>query len=142
MLLLLIAAKISAQILYPAQQQPGKANIEAHEDYFSLSNDLFTADFFVINNQIRFIGSDCLGLTESTDLFVITFADGTTIGTSQMHHTGLSFAKLSSDTNAEKLSERASGVELSAIFSYGSLSCHWKAILRDNSHYLRTDYLF
>lgn len=138
LLLFLIAAKISAQILYPAQQQPGKAKLEAHEDYFSLSNDLFTADFFVINNQIRFIGSDGLGLTESTDLFVITFADGTTIGTSQMHHTGLSFAKLSSDTNAEKLSERASGVELSAIFSYGSLSCHWKAILRDNSHYLRT----
>ena len=51
LLLLLLAAKISAQILYPAQQQPGKAKLEAHEDYFSLSNDLFTADFFVINNK-------------------------------------------------------------------------------------------
>lgn len=139
LLLLLLAAKISAQILYPAQQQPGKAKIEANENLFTLSNNLFAADFLVDDNQFRFLGSEVLGLAETADIFLITFADGTTIGASQMLRKKLSLVELSGDTNAVKLSDQLPGVELQVTFVYGTLTIHWKAVLRDHSHYLRTE---
>lgn len=141
LLLLLVPfiIELSAQILYPAQQQPGKAKIEANENLFTLSNKLFAADFLVDDNQFRFLGSEVLGLAETADIFLITFADGTTIGASQMLRKKLSLVELSGDTNAVKLSDQLSGVELQVTFVYGTLTIHWKAVLRDHSHYLRTE---
>lgn len=141
LLLLLVPfiIELSAQILYPAQQQPGKAKIEANENLFTLSNNLFAADFLVDDNQFRFLGSEVLGLAETADIFLITFADGTTIGASQMLRKKLSLVELSGDTNAVKLSDQLSGVELQVTFVYGILTIHWKAVLRDHSHYLRTE---
>lgn len=141
LLLLLVPfiIELSAQILYPDQQQPGKAKIEANENLFTLSNNLFAADFLVDDNQFRFLGSEVLGLAETADIFLITFADGTTIGASQMLRKKLSLVELSGDTNAVKLSDQLSGVELQVTFVYGTLTIHWKAVLRDHSHYLRTE---
>lgn len=139
LLLFSFIVEISAQVRYPARQQPGVAKMEAHENRWRLSNDLFTADFALVDNQLHFVGSERLGLAEMSDLFSITLADGTVVGSSQMHRKSLASSKLQGEKNAIKLSDQEAGVTLSATFVYDHLTFHWRAVLRDNSHYLRTE---
>ena len=46
---------------------------------------------------------------------------------------------LTGDANAVRGSEKLDGKELVANYTYGNLSLVWRAVLRDGSHYLRTE---
>ena len=46
---------------------------------------------------------------------------------------------LKGDANAIKKAEQYNGYKLSVPFEYGNLAINWSAVLRDGSHYLRTE---
>ena len=128
-----------AVVKFPSQQQPKKASIASTTNTWTLSNRLFSATYSLTDDKLYFAGSEEFGLDGNTDLFSITLANGTVVLSSQMNCTNVSTENLVGDVNAVKLSEKENGKALKAIYSYSNLNIVWRAVLRDNSHYLRTE---
>ena len=131
-----------AVVKFPSQQQPKKASIASTTNAWTLSNRLFSATYSLTDDKLYFAGSEEFGLDGNTDLFSITLANGTVVLSSQMNCTNVSTENLVGDVNAVKLSEKENGKALKAIYSYNNLNIVWRAVLRDNSHYLRTELEF
>lgn len=128
-----------AVVKFPSQQQPGVASTTSTANNWTLSNNLFSANYTLVDNKLYFAGSEEFGLDGNTDLFSITLADGTVVLSSQMNCTNITTENLVGDANAVKLSEKDNGKTLKATYSYNNLNIVWRAVLRDNSHYLRTE---
>ena len=128
-----------AIVKFPSQQQPGVASVTSISNNWTLSNNLFSASYTMTDNKLYFAGSEEFGLDGNTDLFSITLADGTVVLSSQMNCTNVTTENLVGDVNAVKLSEKDNGKTLKATYSYNNLNIVWRAVLRDNSHYLRTE---
>lgn len=133
------AVSSSAAVVFPMQTQPGMARAtETADGVYELSNDLFEAKFTMADGKLIFSGSDYLGLKPGTELFNITLADGTKVSSSDMTLRSVALVELPADPTAVVASEKIPGKSLSATFSHGDLELEWSAILRDESHYLRT----
>lgn len=128
-----------AVVKFPSQQQPGAATISTSASSWTLSNDLFSANYALVDDKLYFAGSEEFGLDGNTDLFSITLADGSVILSSQMSCTNITTENLVGNASAVKLSEKDNGKTLKATYSYNNLNIVWRAVLRDNSHYLRTE---
>lgn len=128
-----------AVVKFPSQQQPGVASMTSTANNWTLSNNLFSASYTLVDNKLYFAGSEEFGLDGNTDLFSITLADGTVVLSSQMNCKNVTTENLAGDVNAVKLSEKDNGKTLKATYSYNNLNILWRAVLRDNSHYLRTE---
>lgn len=133
------AAAPPPAVKFPMQTQPGTACAsESPDGTYVLSNDLFDVTFTLTDGKLIFAGSEFLGLKPGTELFDITLADGTKVSSSDMTFNSVAIANLPADPAAVVGSERFPGKSLSASISYGDLNFEWSAILRDDSHYLRT----
>ena len=144
MLLLVIMGlgkqNLSAQsVIFPQQSQPGTAVATQNGDTYTLANDLLSASFTKANGKLTFAGCDALYLTSSTELFKVTLGDGTVVPASAMTLGNVTLNTLTGDATAVRGSERLNGKELVANYTYGNLSLVWRAVLRDGSHYLRTE---
>ena len=126
-------------VIFPQAQQPGTALAAQEGNMYALENDLFAASFIHENGTLMFGGSEGLHLLGGTELFSITLGDGTTVTSSQMTLGNVRIEDLSGDPDAVKGSHRFAGKQLVADYTYGNLSLTWRAVLRDGSHYLRTD---
>lgn len=144
MLLLVIMGlgkqNLSAQsVIFPQQSQPGTAVATQNGATYTLANDLLSASFTKANGRLTFAGCDALYLASSTELFKVTLGDGTVVPASAMTLGNVTLNTLTGDANAVRGSEKLDGKELVANYTYGNLSLVWRAVLRDGSHYLRTE---
>ncbi|MDH8701434.1 hypothetical protein M2138_000776 [Dysgonomonadaceae bacterium PH5-43] len=140
LLLLFVPSLSQAEtVQYPSLTQPGVASISESNDGWVLSNDLFSVSFIYKDGKLLFGGSSEMSLDKNTEIFQIALGDGTLLNASQLEWEGAEAVSLMGDDNATKYSERLNGKALNARMFYGDLTLRWRAVLRDNSHYLRTE---
>ncbi|MCM1107607.1 MAG: hypothetical protein NC388_00990 [Clostridium sp.] len=134
------ASYVEAQtVIFPQAHQPGVAQVDAEADSWTLANDLLQATFVRQDGRLSFGGSDALTLKAGTELFRIRMGNGTEVAASEMTLGEVRTVDLAGDPAAVKGSRRFDGKALEADFTYGTLAITWRAVLRDGSHYLRTE---
>ncbi len=139
-LLLCATPPLQAQtVIFPQAQQPGTASVKHQNGTFTLSNQLLQANFVQQNGRLTFGGCPQLGLTPGTELFRVRLGNETEVSSSDMELKHLTTVALKGDASATRGSERVNGQAIEALFGYGQLEISWKAVLRDGSHYLRTE---
>ena len=133
------STKPEATVVFPSLQQPEKAIATNEGEKYILSNNLLKAEYILENGNLKFNGSEALQLANGSELFTITRADSTIVKSSEMTMTAPQLIPLKGDKEAVKKSEQYDGYKLTAEFKYNNLTIEWSAVLRDNSHYLRTE---
>ena len=138
---ILCPSAVSAQkVIFPQEKQPGTAVVSLDENVYSLSNELFTFDFVKNDGRLSFGGCEQLGLLAGAELFTVQLADGTVIPASEFVLGEVETESLAAEENAVKGSRRFAGVQIKAQFTHANgLGIEWRAVLRDGSHYLRTE---
>lgn len=144
LMFLLVCAYAQAQtqtVMFPQKKQPGVACLSAADGVYTLSNDLFSASFIVVDGSLSFNGSEALNLLPGTEIFKVQLGDGTEIPASQFTLVGdVAVETLVGNPKAVKAARRYNGKQLVATFTHSSgLEIEWRAVLRDGSHYLRTE---
>ena len=133
-------SSLGAAVIFPQEKQPGKAMLTTEQNgEFTLSNDLLTAKFIAQDGKLMFAGAPELGLQPGTEIFKIRLGDGTEVLASEMKLEGVQPLSLKGDKNAVKGAKTFDGHAIEANFAYGDLAIVWRAVLRDGSHYLRTE---
>ena len=135
-----LALQVSAQkVIFPQQQQAGTATSSVSGNTYTLANDLFSASFTQNEGKLTFDGCEAMGLMPSADLFSIRLASGTKVASSAMTLGNVETEDLVADLSAVKGSLKLPGKSVKATYTYGDLTLTWRAVLRDGSHYLRTE---
>lgn len=130
---------VAQAVIFPQEKQPGTAKLKEKKGEYTLSNELLTAKFANLNGKLMFEGSPELGLLPGTEIFKIRLGDGTEVLASEMKLDEIRTLKLKGDKNAVKGAKRFNGQAIEAEFEYKDLDITWRAVLRDGSHYLRTE---
>ena len=125
--------------IFPQKKQPGVAKITQKSNSYQLANKVLKASFINTGGKLYFNGCSELGLQPSTELFKVLLGDGKTITASEMKLEDVKMATLAENPSAATASLRYAGKALEARFTYEELSIVWRAVLRNGSHYLRTE---
>ena len=133
----------TAAVVFPGPP-PGAAGAVQSGSAYTLSNSILTAKFLDKNGSISFGGlTSKLGPVAKAggELFIVNLADGRSIKSSELKASNVKIANLPPDPKAFRLAERYPGKALTATFQAlnGTLRISWRAVLRDNSHYLRQE---
>ena len=126
-------------VIFPQKKQPGVAKITQKSNSYQLANKVLKASFINTGGKLYFNGCSELGLQPDTELFKVLLGDGSTVAASGMKLEDVKIVPLGEDPSAATASLRYAGKALEARFTYGDLSITWRAVLRDGSHYLRTE---
>lgn len=126
-------------VIFPQKKQPGVAKITQKSNSYQLANKVLKASFINTGGKLYFNGCPELGLQPDTELFKVLLGDGSTVAASKMKLEDVKIVTLGEDPSAATASLRYAGKALEARFTYGDLSITWRAVLRDGSHYLRTE---
>ena len=126
-------------VIFPQKKQPGVAKITQKSNSYQLANKVLKASFINTGGKLYFNGCSELGLQPDTELFKVLLGDGSTVAASGMKLEDVKIVALGEDPSAATASLRYAGKALEARFTYGDLSITWRAVLRDGSHYLRTE---
>ena len=126
-------------VIFPQKKQPGVAKITQKSNSYQLANKVLKASFINTGGKLYFNGCSELGLQPSTELFKVLLGDGKTITASEMKLEDVKMVTLAENPSAATASLRYAGKALEARFTYGDLSITWRAVLRNGSHYLRTE---
>ena len=126
-------------VIFPQKKQPGVAKITQKSNSYQLANKVLKASFINTGGKLYFNGCSELGLQPSTELFKVLLGDGKTITASEMKLEDVKMVPLAENPSAATASLRYAGKALEARFTYEELSIVWRAILRNGSHYLRTE---
>lgn len=139
-LMLLTAMSASSQaVIFPQEQQPGVATVSNSGGTYTLSNELLSASFLHKNGKLTFGGCDAMNLKAGSELFTVTLGNGTNVKASEMTVSNVRTTELAAKSTAARGSERFAGKAIEADFTSGNLTIKWRAVLRDDSHYLRTE---
>ena len=130
--------------VYPAQQTAvGDAAIVKENDVYTLSNNVFSASFMKVGKSIYFAGSKAMNLEAGTELFTVGFGSGDVVPASSMKLNDVTIVDLEADPSAIGGVEHFAGKALVANYEYAYkdslINIEWRAVLRDGSHYLRTE---
>lgn len=137
---LLSGQTMTAQsVIFPQEKQAGNASLVAERGVYTLQNDLLKANFVAKNNHLFFNGCEQLGLLPGSELFSILLADGREVPASSMYLKSVEELNLTPAEGAAKGSLKLNGKAIEAHFTFEDLSIVWRAVLRDGSHYLRTE---
>ena len=137
---LLSGQTMTAQsVIFPQEKQAGNASLVAERGVYTLQNDLLKAHFVAKNNHVFFNGCEQLGLLPGSELFSILLADGREVPASSMNLKSVEELNLTPAEGAAKGSLKLNGKAIEAHFTFEDLSIVWRAVLRDGSHYLRTE---
>lgn len=137
---LLSGQTMTAQsVIFPQEKQAGNASLVAERGVYTLQNDLLKANFVAKNNHLFFDGCEQLGLLPGSELFSILLADGREVPASSMNLKSVEELNLTPVEGAAKGSLKLNGKAIEAHFTFEDLSIVWRAVLRDGSHYLRTE---
>ena len=126
-------------VIFPQKKQPGVAKITQKSNSYQLANKVLKASFINTGGKLYFNGCSELGLQPSTELFKVLLGDGKIITASEMKLEDVKMATLAENPSAATASLRYAGKALEARFTYEELSIVWRAVLRNGSHYLRTE---
>lgn len=126
-------------VIFPQEKQAGYASLVVERDVYTLQNDLLKAHFVAKNNHLFFNGCEQLGLLPGSELFSILLADGREVPASSMNLKSVEELNLTPAEGAAKGSLKLNGKAIEAHFTFEDLSIVWRAVLRDGSHYLRTE---
>lgn len=126
-------------VIFPQKKQPGVAKITQKSNSYQLANKVLKASFINTGGKLYFNGCSELGLQPDTELFKVLLGDGSTVAASGMKLEDVKIVTLGEDPSAATASLRYAGKALEARFTYGDLSITWRAVLRNGSHYLRTE---
>ena len=131
-------------VLYPAQQEAvGAAQLVEEEGVYTLSNNVLAASFMRLGDAIYFAGSEAMDLVAGTEPFTVAFGAGDNVAASAMALKSLEVKDLEANSNAVGGVEHFAGKALVANYEYTykekTVSIVWRAVLRDGSHYLRTE---
>ena len=137
---LLSGQTMTAQsVIFPQEKQAGNASLVAERGVYTLQNDLLKAHFVAKNNHLFFDGCEQLGLLPGSELFSILLADGREVPASSMYLKSVEELNLTPAEGTAKGSLKLNGKAIEAHFTFEDLSIVWRAVLRDGSHYLRTE---
>ena len=126
-------------VIFPQKKQPGVAKITQKSNSYQLANKVLKASFINSGSKLYFNGCSELGLQPDTELFKVLLGDGKTITASEMKLEDVKMVTLAENPSAATASLRYAGKALEARFTYKELSIVWRAVLRNGSHYLRTE---
>lgn len=126
-------------VIFPQKKQPGVAKITQKANSYQLANKVLKASFINTGGKLYFNGCSELGLQPSTELFKVLLGDGKTVTASEMKLEDVKMVTLAENPSAATASLRYAGKALEARFTYEELSIVWRAVLRNGSHYLRTE---
>lgn len=126
-------------VIFPQKKQPGVAKTTQKSNSYQLANKVLKASFINTGGKLYFNGCSELGLKPDTELFKVLLGDGSTVAASKMKLEDVKIVTLGEEPSAATASLRYAGKALEARFTYGDLSITWRAVLRDGSHYLRTE---
>lgn len=126
-------------VIFPQKKQPGVAQITQKSNSYQLANKVLKASFINTGGKLYFNGCSELGLQPDTELFKVLLGDGKTITASEMKLEDVKMVALTENPSAATASLRYAGKALEARFTYKELSIVWRAVLRNGSHYLRTE---
>ncbi len=134
------ATQVHAQaVIFPQEQQPGSAQLSETNGTYTLGNDLFSVSFAKAEGKLTFGGCDAMNLLAGDDLFKLKLQTGDEVGSSAMTLGEVTTQSLTGNAFAVRGVERFNGQQLVANYTYGDLQIVWRAVLRDGSHYLRTE---
>ena len=137
--LLLSLHTFPQSVIFPQERQAGAATASVADGTYTLANDLLSVSFTHADGRLTFGGCEAMGLKPSDNLFSIRLGSGTEVASSAMTLKGVEAEELSADASAAKGALKLSGKSIKATYTYGDLSLTWRAVLRDGSHYLRTE---
>lgn len=126
-------------VIFPQKKQPGVAKITQKSNSYQLANKVLKASFINTGGKLYFNGCSELGLQPDTELFKVLLGDGKNITASEMKLEDVKMVTLAENPSAATASLRYAGKALEASFTYEELSIVWRAVLRNGSHYLRTE---
>ncbi len=127
-------------VVFPSLTQAGSASITEKTDGWEFSNNLFSASYLKTEDgKLFFNGSPELSLDAGTEIFQIVLGNGTKVNASQMTWGAIEVEDLVPNTSSPVFSESLSGKALKTTLTYQNLTLNWRAVLRDGSHYLRTE---
>ncbi len=126
-------------VIFPQKKQPGVAKITQKSNSYQLANKVLKTSFINTGGKLYFNGCSELGLQPSTELFKVLLGDGKNITASEMKLEDVKMVTLAENPSAATASLRYAGKALEARFTYEELSIVWRAVLRNGSHYLRTE---
>ena len=135
---------MSAQkVFFPQEEKPGVAQLSQNGEVYTISNDLLSASFKKIGGKLTFEGCQAMDLLPNDELFKIQVDNGTDVYASQMKLGEVTVKDLVPNPNAKPAPAKGSllikGKALEAKYTYKGLDLTWRAVLRDGSHYLRTE---
>ena len=130
--------------VYPKQQENvGEAKISEENDVYVLSNKVLAAGFMKVGEALYFAGSEAMNLVAGTEPFTVAFGNGDNVPASAMTLKNVKSETLSANKTAIGGAEHFAGVQLVAEYEYtykgAKIEIVWRAVLRDGSHYLRTE---
>lgn len=126
-------------VIFPQKKQPGVAKITQKSNSYQLANKVLKASFINTGGKLYFNGCPELGLQPHTELFKVLLGDGSTVAATGMKLEDVKMVALTENPSAATASLRYAGKALEARFTYKELSIVWRAVLRNGSHYLRTE---
>lgn len=126
-------------VIFPQKKQPGVAQITQKSNSYQLANKVLKASFINTGGKLYFNGCPELGLQPHTELFKVLLGDGSTVAATEMKLEDVKMVALTENPSAATASLRYAGKALEARFTYKELSIVWRAVLRNGSHYLRTE---
>ena len=131
-------------VLYPAQQEAvGAAVLTENEGVYTFSNNVLAASFVKLGDALYFGGSKAMNLVAGTEIFSVAFGNGDNVPASGMTLKNVEVKDLEANAEAIGGAEHFAGKALEANYSYtykeNTVDIVWRAVLRDGSHYLRTE---
>ncbi len=131
-------------VVYPAQQDAVGAAVATEDNgTYVLSNNVLAAGFMKVGNAIYFAGSNAMDLVAGTEIFSVAFGNGDNVYASGMKLNSVELQELAANPNAIGGAEHFAGKQLVANYEYTykekKVEIVWRAVLRDGSHYLRTE---
>lgn len=133
-------------VLYPKQQDAvGNAQVatENNGSVITLYNNVLAATFVKDRDYLWFGGSKAMNLEAGTEPFTIAFGTGYNVPASAMTLKDVNVVDVAGDAKAVGGAEHYNGKMIVANYEYTyqekKLEVVWKAVLRDGSHYLRTE---
>ena len=131
-------------VVYPAQQEAvGAAKSDENGGVYTLSNNVLAASYMRLGDAVYFAGSDAMDLVAGTELFTVAFGSGDNVPASAMTLKSLELVDLTANDKAIGGAEHYAGKALVANYEYtykeSTVAIVWRAVLRDGSHYLRTE---
>ncbi|MBQ5729188.1 MAG: hypothetical protein IIV54_02225 [Bacteroidaceae bacterium] len=130
--------------VYPKQQDNvGAAEVIEEDGVYTLKNRVLAASYMKVGGALYFAGSNAMNLVAGTEPFTVAFGNGDNVPASAMTLKNVTVETLTGNNSAIGGAEHYDGKQLVANYEYtykgAKIEIVWRAVLRDGSHYLRTE---